>query len=176
MELVALDSMVVLWGVLSQGKESDAPLIERAGRFIRSLDERNATVLIPSIVVGELMAGLAPNLHEAFLKTVGSRFVVAPYDLPAAAEYARLWRERHADGVLKGILEEPKSSRSRAMADAMVLAPAIARKATAVYSHDEPMARMAGDRIRVLKMPLVVEQTVLPFPPTAVPKKGTGQK
>ncbi len=54
--------------------------------------------MIPSIVLGEFLTGLDVSDHAKTLALLTSSFEILPYDVQAAAVFAKLWRDKDALG------------------------------------------------------------------------------
>lgn len=176
MNLVCFDSDVLVWGVLGREQAGFEEMLTRVPAFIRQLDDEGRRILVPSVVVAELLLGLPTERHPKFLEAMSRNFFVAPFDVSAATAFAELWQQRRTDGTVKSLQNAtPRRTKTELKADAMVIATAISRSATEIYSHDQGLKAMAGSRIRVFSIPRVERQPDL-FPDRALklvpPKSG----
>ncbi|MBL8114456.1 MAG: PIN domain-containing protein [Acidobacteria bacterium] len=149
---ICLDTNIITWGILEKCTEGQEALVAQARRFVESLDRAKTRAMIPSIVLAELLQGLPLERHEAFVRPISRRFFIAPFDAAAALAFGKLQKERESDGTIRSIREAGRS-RDQVKADIMIVATAMSHGASAIYSHDDDVRRIAGRRIAVLRMP-----------------------
>jgi predicted nucleic acid-binding protein len=155
--IVCVDTQVLIWGIKEDATPGQESMIEKAKHFFGRATESGETLLIPSVVVGELLMRVPPALHTMILNLIQRGFITAPYDLEAAAIFARLWQERKDDGVIEELLQNG-ATRSELKADCQIVATALAAGATSIISHDTGVRRFAGDEIAVSELPAGVKQ------------------
>jgi predicted nucleic acid-binding protein len=139
----ALDTMVLIWAIqhpTHRKKQPDPAVVElrrRAKILLDILSEEGAQIIIPSVVVGELLAGIEEAHHVEFLSTLQNRFFCPPYDVKASAMAARMWIHH------QGMPKEDRLERRVLKADVMVIATAKVAGALRFYSHDAKARRLA---------------------------------
>ena len=102
MDLVCLDTQVLIWGVQERARSGQEEMIQRARYLFSAFTQAKTKVLIPSIAVGEFLLGIPSDMHGVFLSKLGEGgFIIAPYDLQAAARFAALWKEREERNILE---------------------------------------------------------------------------
>lgn len=157
MQLVCLDTQILIWGIKNEATAGQEALIPKAQAFLKHLDKNQVQVLIPSIVIAEFLMRIPPEAHATIGNLIQRSFVVAPFDLQASAHFARLWQLHHA------VAEAPLAgadtfTRSALKADCMIVAAAIARGADCIYSYDKGLKKFANGQIEVLPIPDILEQ------------------
>ena len=132
MKTVCIDTQILIWGVRKQSTAGQEAMISRAEVFFEFLEKSNARVIIPSVCVGEFLTGIPEEKQAAVLDTLQGKFRIVDFDPVAAALAAKFWQDR------KQILS-PGSSASRDVikADFQILATAVTRKASILYTHDD---------------------------------------
>ena len=139
MSTVALDTMVLVWGLQRKDPpgQKEKELLRRAQILLRQLDEDKASVVVPAVVVSELLIPIASEKHGDFVAELRRRFVCPPLDLQGAALAADIWR-RH-----RGLPKKDQIKRTTLKADALIVATASVAGAQVFYSHDPKCRRLA---------------------------------
>ena len=167
MKRVCLDNHILIWGVRGMSTPGQEQEIERAKQLFEDLDQSDARVMIPSVVVAEFLAGVPKPQHGNLLDVLNRRFQIPPFDTRTAALAAELWREAaERNPHLKDQVKEafPGTEKAKIKADIMILATALARNADILYTHDGPLAKVAEGRIDVSELPpLRPKQADLPL-------------
>ena len=87
--IVSFDCMTLIWGVRRKGPPD---MIRYAGYLFRELDECDAQIVLPSVVVAEF---LIPARSEAertrIVASLGERFQIAEFGARDAVTAAELW-------------------------------------------------------------------------------------
>jgi predicted nucleic acid-binding protein len=160
-DLVCLDTHILIWGMQEHASPGQEDLIQRAKYLFSELTQAKTKALVPSVVIGEFLLGIPVTTHPTVLNIMRQTFITAPYDLQAAARFAALWHEREASNLIKTLRDERQATRAELRADCMIVATALAQQAACIYSHDRTLATFAGDAIPVLELPH--EQGQLPL-------------
>jgi predicted nucleic acid-binding protein len=167
MKRVCLDNHILIWGVRGVSTSGQEQQIEQARQLFEDLDQSDARVMIPSVVVAEFLAGVPKPQHGNLLDVLNRRFQIPPFDTRTAALAAELWREAaERNPHLKDQVKEafPGTEKAKIKADIMILATALARNADILYTHDGPLAKVAEGRIDVRQLPpLRPKQADLPL-------------
>lgn len=167
MKRVCLDNHILIWGVRGVSTPGQEQQIEQARQLFEDLDQSDARVMIPSVVVAEFLAGVPKPQHGNLLDVLNRRFQIPPFDTRTAALAAELWREAaERNPHLKDLVKEvfPGTEKAKIKADIMILATALARNAEILYTHDGPLAKVAEGRIDVRQLPpLRPKQADLPL-------------
>lgn len=167
MNRVCLDNHILIWGVRGIATFGQEQQVEQARQLFEDLDQSNAQVMIPSVVVAEFLAGIPKLQHGNLLNALNRRFQIPPFDTRTAALAAELWLEAaERNPHLKDQVKEafPRTEKAKIKADMMILATALARDADILYTHDGPLAKVALGRIDVRQLPpLRPKQADLPL-------------
>lgn len=158
MRVVCLDSQVFVWGIKKQATVGQEDMIPLAQGFLRLLDKEQPLILVPSVVLFELLLPLPPKEHAHFVGRFWSDFMVVPFDVPAAQHAAAVWYTKKDDGTVQAVKEDLGASRTAIKADVQIIGTAIAHGATCIYSHDEPLKKLAEGFIDVF--PMTMEPTL----------------
>lgn len=163
MKLVCVDSHVLVWGIREHAEEGQEVMIHRTKAFFDWCKSNKTTIMVPSVVVGELLTAIEPNHHPMIVNLLETGFDIPPYDAKAAALFARLWREKKDSGLVGEIQKELQATRQELKADCMIVATAIARNAEVLYSHDAKLKRFANGNIDVREIPALQVQESIRF-------------
>lgn len=137
MSVVALDTMTIIWGMRRSKKDAGADLQRRASILPRQLDDEKSTVVVPSVVVAELLAGIDKEKHGDMIAELRRRFVCPSFDPHAASIAATLWQAH------RKLAKSEQLSRSVLKAEVMIIATAAAAECRVIYSHDPKCRRLA---------------------------------
>lgn len=149
---VCIDTMVMIWGVLKQAKTSQQNRIPLAVGFLKKCNEDKLTLVVPAVVVAELLAKIPPEERPRFQESISREFVVAPFDMAAAAHFAEVQYpiiKQRNDEKAGDALSKPTGAGERvcAKADAMIVATALASRCGVICSDDPHMKNLVGDKI-----------------------------
>jgi predicted nucleic acid-binding protein len=164
LDLVCLDTQILIWGIQEEASPGQEDMIRRATYLFRLLTQSKTTIIISSIVVGEFLVGIPLNMHRTVVNLIGQGFVTAPFDLQAAAEFARLWDDRQKRNIIRDLQEIQKATREELKVDCLIVATAIAQKASCIYSCDGKLKAFAAESIPVIELPMGEEQLDLGLP------------
>lgn len=157
--LICVDTQVLIWGIKEQASPGQKNMVPRAKAFLDGESE-DTFIMVPSVVVGEFLMRVPPRLHPAVLNLMERGFVLPPYDVKAASIFSELWQARSADGTIED-LKTSGELRSKIKADCQIVATAIAQEADVLISHDDGVAKFAGQRVLVREIPTGSEQIEL---------------
>lgn len=170
MKLVCVDTHILIWGIRESAEGGQEDMIHRTKAFIDWCKTNKTTIMVPSIVVGELLTAIEPNHHAMVVNLLESGFDLPPYDANAAALFARLWREKKNSGLVAKLQTEMQATRQELKADCMIVATAITRNAEVLYSHDSNLKKFANGNIEVREIPELQYQEKLRF---SLPERAT---
>lgn len=154
--LVCIDNHILVWGIRREATPGQEKMIKRTGLLLEYLEENDALIIIPSVVVGEFMVRVPPDKHKKVLAVLEKRFQIAPYDTAAALIAAQLWIEKNkgssrvSDDLREG-LKDP--SRIKLKDDCKIIATAIKCKADCIYSEDDGVQKFGQGKIEVRDVP-----------------------
>ncbi|MCH7703062.1 MAG: PIN domain-containing protein [Planctomycetes bacterium] len=135
--IVAIDSMVLVWGIREDG---DWEQIERAKWLFLELEEQGAQVLLPSVALAEYLTPVDVDKQGEVISTLNTRFIIPPFDVKCAALASRLFRQGKSR-VKKGA----KDSRRSLRADTLIIATAAVHGARVFYSNDKRCRKLVSD-------------------------------
>lgn len=159
---VCLDTQILIWGIKKECKAGQEHMIERTGAFLQHLQETHATILVPTVVLGELLVPLAEEgRRRRFVAAIQAGFQVIPFDGQAALHFAEIWQAKKAAGVFAQAREQHGATRHEMKADSMIVATAVAHDATILYSEDEALRTFAAGFIQVQDIPEINRQLPL---------------
>ena len=159
MSVVCIDTQIIIWGLREYAEPSQTENIDRAKHLLRKLHDRGDKILVPSIVVAEVMAGVLDkdkNYYEKISKMI-QKFRCPPFDNKAAMVYANIHHEKW--NQVKN--NKGNATRSELKADMMILAIAISNKCKTIYTEDIPLAKLSNGYITVSGLPVINEQPSL---------------
>lgn len=159
MKLYCVDTHTVVWGVKKIATSGQEDMIPRAESLIRMCEKDGHRILVPTVVLGELLAGVPVESQPDFVRRIQRRFLLAPFDAAAALVYGRLWQAHRAtvipqakrDGIEHAVIK----------ADHMIAAVAIARKCDHLCTTDNALIRFSHEHINILHLSDVAVQPML---------------
>jgi predicted nucleic acid-binding protein len=166
--MVVFDTTILLFLLNEQTPSSVPRAVERVEYLIDQLSEAGERIIIPTPVLAECLtkAGAAgPDYLAVIAKQ--SVFRVVPFDERAAIETAA--RLAHVFPRARAADLEAQVSRHRIKFDWQIVAVAAVEGATAVYSDDPGVVKLARDagmqayRLADLPLPPEDPQAALPF-------------
>lgn len=149
MACVCLDTNVLIWGVKQQFTPGQEHMIERTARFIRHLDKKGVTCVVPAIVISELLMPLPLSEHMPFIAMVSTSFTVPSFNAVTASFLSKIWQSKKGQVDIK---------REEIKFDAMIVATALAARATCIYSNDPHIAEIALGHLDCKDIPEMPEQ------------------
>lgn len=151
MTVVCLDTQIVQWGVLRRASDQGQQhLVDRSTALLELIEKNNDSVILPSIVVGELLVPVPLEEQGEVLKRLRNEWIVVDYDSFAALQFARMRHGRPTAETLKELQKtDPSATRNELIADTMIAATALAHRATRVYTNDRRFRNSAGNYIEI---------------------------
>lgn len=151
-DIICVDTNILIWGVKREATPGQEIMIERANYFLDKSQEEGLKFILPSLVLGEIMARTPPEKAMDFYRVMHKRFIIVPYDALAAIEFGKMchrWKDKNPNSDVIG----PDCSRKKIKVDQMIIATAIARKACCIYTHDAGIHKLADGMIEVYELP-----------------------
>lgn len=133
--LAAIDTAALIWGVRQKGEPDK---LERGQWLFRELEDINARIIVPSVVVAEYLVPVDSERRKSVVASLSERFIIHSFDVHCAVIAAEL------HGL--GDAQRPKGTEDRRKclkADCMIIATAFAHKADRFYSHDKDCRNFA---------------------------------
>ena len=152
--MICLDTMILIWGLQRKAAPNYQHLVDRTQRYLRSLDEENETIMIPSPVVAEYLQGFDATGRTKQIAGLQRLFFIPSFDLPSAALTAELIENADVDKLRKNSEE----SRPALKVDVQIAAIAIVHGATRIVTHNiSDFKNIVGGRTQVTEVPNIAE-------------------
>lgn len=158
MTLVCLDTHLLIWGIKEEATEGQEEMVHKTRLFFKWLGDHDINVMIPSVVLGEFLMLVPPELHEKVSSIFHKNFIVVPYDASSASCFAKIWQAKNSDGTIERLKNETSATREKLKADCQIVATAITHGASCIYSYDGDLAKFAEGYIEVKQIPDIPEQ------------------
>ena len=146
MAIVCLDTSIVIWGILGQGKVEDEPKREKAVYLLETLQQRKDRVLLPAIVLAEVVAKMSPQDRREVVSRLSSACELVPFDAASALEFSAV----RAVGMGKHSREFPRREISL---DSLIVAICKRHDVQTLYTDDNKLRKIAAHFMRVEGLP-----------------------
>jgi predicted nucleic acid-binding protein len=90
---VAIDTIVLIRGIRQEPDPDDPKAVERAKGLIAQCQEDKTPIIVPSVALGEFLAGTPKGDIAEHVRLVDENFQVAPFDAMAAVYAGEIWRK-----------------------------------------------------------------------------------
>lgn len=152
--IVCIDTQALVWAVRRQGTPAE---LDRGQLLFERLQEDNAQVVIPSIVIAEYLVPSEKKLHPSIIEAINRRFLIKPFDVHCASLAAELFKSgkpMRPNGVPFG--------REILRSDTLIIATAVVHKAKVFYSDDGDCRALASTVMDARPLPTFREQLFSP--------------
>lgn len=153
MELVCLDTHILIWGIKEESEPGQKDMIPKAKAFLKWLEDKKIKVLIPSVVVAELLMRVPSEEHGKVIDFFQRKFITPPFDTVAACCFANIWRKKTDEKTIKELIDNLSITREKIKIDLQIIAIAVTRRASCIYSYDKAMPKLAEGYISVKEIP-----------------------
>jgi predicted nucleic acid-binding protein len=160
MRVVCFDNNVMIWGIKEQATPGQEYMIDRTKRFLAHLDKQGDKAMLPAPIVGEFLLNVDDDFHSMTINLLQRSFIIQPFDLQAAALFARIWR-KHARRETLQELQSAGNVRGKLRVDCMIVAIAAAKGAACIYSHDDGVRKFSSGFIDCFDIPDIPTQNPL---------------
>lgn len=147
-EIICLDTQIVIWGVKKEASPGQEEMLAKAELFLKTCENDKVEIIIPTIVIGEILSGMADEKQSEFIKYMTSQFMIVPFDIRSAVVFAKLWKIWKENKRLRKELKDQGAKREEMKADCMIVAIAKSRNADCIYSHDDKLRTFAEGHIK----------------------------
>lgn len=147
MAIVAIDSMVLVWGIRQEGTQEQ---LQRVRWLFEELQQQDAQIIVPTIAIAEYLTPVARHDHAAVIHDLSQRFIIPVFDVRAASLAAHLFNV--------GNNTRPKNipgGRTCLRADSIIIASAHASGATTFYSDDAQCRALAKEYMTAADLPTI---------------------
>lgn len=145
MSVVCVDTQILIWAI--RGVGANEYKLTMAKEFMKLLDARKDRIIIPYIVVGEMLVPVEEWNIKQVVSQYKSDWRIAEYNMACAIQFAKMRRNHALEQRRISLQQVEKRTRAELIADVMIIATAIAYDADIIYSHDEPLRKLAKDWI-----------------------------
>jgi len=159
MAIVCFDTQVVIWGIKKFASPGQENMIVKAEALIADCDEKKHQIIIPALVLGELLMAVPLEEHPAFISSMYKKLRIIPFDVKAAALFAKMWLKWSETKSYPDTLDGNRPSRDKIKIDYMIAATAKANNAQCIYTEDPGLKKFAEEYIRVESLPAAMVQT-----------------
>lgn len=146
-ELFCLDTHILIWGIKKEAQDDQRHMIVQTSRFFKEIQNKKIPIIIPSVVVGEFLYSVPHEKHPEIIKILSESFQIVPFDAIASSMFAKIWSENKTIDNLDNDL-----NRKEIKFDYQIIATAITRGATCIFSHDKPVKKLGEKYIKVLEI------------------------
>lgn len=144
MAVICLDTQILYWGIVKKATRGAEHLVEPAGQFLKWLENQAHDIIIPTIVLGEMLIPIPDDEQGSVLAQFKRDWMIVDYDSQAALQYAKMRRDHIAQKRFKDLRRlHPDTTKKELVADATIIATAIAHGADKIYSHNEDFLALA---------------------------------
>ncbi|OKH19516.1 type II toxin-antitoxin system VapC family toxin [[Limnothrix rosea] IAM M-220] len=130
MDVVCLDTNIVIWGIQQRSHPDRKNKIPQAMQLIANLQAAKNNVIVPSCVFAELLMGCNPKLKRQVSSELSKFSKIVPFDIAASYIFGELATEKW------GFRKEMGLQREKMKFDMMIVATAVAQKAGIIYAGD----------------------------------------
>lgn len=141
MTLVGLDTMILIYATRKSAPEDAAEQLDLRKRTLILLDRlesERSRIVVSTVALSEVLAGLKPQHRGRVATAINSRFVVRPIDAAVASMAADLWAKH------RGLPDDGRLERRVLKVDVFVVAAAKLAGARTFYSHDSKCRTLAS--------------------------------
>jgi predicted nucleic acid-binding protein len=140
--IVCIDTQILFWAIEGRGTD-DQQLLRDAADFVKWIDERATHIIVPSIVVGEMLVAVDEVHVNKTINQFTQDWLVVDYDVRAAMIFARIRRSHAFEKRRLTLRDLEQATRVEVIADAMIIATAVANAADIIYTYDNPLCNLA---------------------------------
>lgn len=145
---VCLDTNILMWGLLQQGKAADEIKREKSRYLIEELSkDNNIRVVIPALILSELAVKMTESDRISFFSYMRLYFEVIDFNSSAALEYPTI-------RTVGMELKSKELSRKEVTVDSLIVATCRAHGVNTLYSDDQKMRQIAAPFMQVEGLPV----------------------
>lgn len=156
MTVVAVDTIVLIRAIREEPDPKDPKAVARAKALIKKLQDDKIPIVLPSVALGEYLAGTPTGDIAEHVQTIDKNFVVEPFDALAALYAGEIWRK------FKPLMAPAQygTLKQCVKSDCWIFATALAKTCSILYAHDAWFRRIARHypQIKVRGIPKLPEK------------------
>ena len=92
--ICCIDAHIFIWGLKKECDPGDEHLRERAIHLFKFIDDNKYFVMIPTVVLGEVLAVEPLENYAVILEKIEKNFIIADFDQRASIKYAQLFMNK----------------------------------------------------------------------------------
>ena len=148
MAKICIDTQLLIAGFLpSEHANSDPELIAVASELMEDVAKKNSSVLIPTIVIGEILAGIPISEHDSTIAQLRRLGPSVTYTIRSAKSFARMYSHEDRKTLFQEIRSTTDISKESLKVDLMIAATAESHRANTLYTYDDKFEKL----MRLLK-------------------------
>lgn len=146
--LACIDSNILSLVIQVRNRSQQPELVMRARRLFSELSSKNATILLPALVVAEFVSGLSNQKYQQVIEVLAERsFRIIPFDYDAIGHF-------HQINATLPLVGATAKERRPMKLDRLIVASAVSARADIFYSNDEDCLKMAQTFMTAEDLPL----------------------
>ncbi|SDW18426.1 Predicted nucleic acid-binding protein, contains PIN domain [Hydrobacter penzbergensis] len=154
-KLVGIDSHIFIWGIREVATSGQEDKIEKARKLIRWLSDKEYRLLLPTPMLAEILSAVPKEDRIKVSSLIDKKFIVAPFDVPAANKCAELLHNSFKNPELIQYKNDHAIPKQKMKYDCMIAAICIVRKVECIYSEDGDLSKFANGELQVKEIPLL---------------------
>lgn len=147
MSACALDTNILIWSRKTPSTKHEKEISRCVKLLFHQIAEEKISVVIPTLVLAEYLAGSPQHKHGKLIEIFDSKFTCVPFDVKGAAIAATLWKSNQK------LKQTDRQSRKLLKADALIIASAKAAGASSFYTLDEKARKLASNIMNAPPLP-----------------------
>ena len=157
---VCLDTNIIIWGILGEGRSGDKNKKERAEYLLQHLEGEKARVVIPAIILAEVTAKMREEDKQELVNALIKHIEIIDFCTKSALEYASV----RALGMKR---KGKNFSRKEITVDSMIVACCKANRVNEIYTDDGNLKSIAKNFMAVPELPVPPSYQLPLLPPSA---------
>ncbi len=158
---ICLDTHILIWGIKEEATTGQEPMVEKAKIFLSHVEkDSEITIIVPAVVLAEVLMKVPADLHKMIANSFHKVYEIASFDAKAASLFARIWQDKKNKKAIDELLAK-NATKNELKADCLIVATAVAREASCLYSHDSGVKKFGEGYIDVCEIPTIQGQIAL---------------
>jgi len=149
--ICCIDSNVFIWGIKKVAAPGQEDMIPRAEYLFKLLDKQGHKLMMPTMVLGEILAPEPLEKYPVLMEKISKNFMVVDFDMRAASRYGQLFTNKL--DALKKVAKENEIEVQKMKVDHLIVACALTHGAGCIYSTDKGLKAFGQKYIDVKVLP-----------------------
>ena len=154
-KIIGIDSNVFIWGIREKSSIGQESKIEEAKNFFKLAASKEWLFLLPTPMLAEILSPVPKEERQSILSLIDKRFIIAPFDVPAANKCAELLYKSYTDKEIVEYRVNNAVPKQKMKYDCMIAAICIVRKIGEIYTDDGDIEKFADGQLVVKKLPKI---------------------